>query len=132
MTIQGGAKTSMNCLVCGHTLAIFRKLSLGDFCCQEHRELFIKDQSERGLARPMESGGEVRKAAAAGTRVYAQFLMEELPALEDGRGYVGYGPVAPFRTFAPAAESPVRSFARLAEAKYTESMEPQRGDTSPI
>ena len=84
MTIREGATASMNCLVCGHKLAIFRKLSLGDFCCQEHRALFIQDQSERGLARLMESGGEARKAS--GTRVYAQFLLDELPAREDERG----------------------------------------------
>jgi len=28
---MGGMTASMNCLVCGHKLAIFRKLSLGDF-----------------------------------------------------------------------------------------------------
>src|SRR2546425_457958 len=130
MTMHEGTTASMNCLVCGHKLAIFRKLSLGDFCCQEHRALFIQDQSERGLARLMESGGETsRKAAgkASGTRVYAQFLLDEPAALEDGRGYIGHGPLAPFRAVPPEgrAEVPARSFARLAQAKHTEWTTPQ-------
>src|SRR5438874_11116682 len=78
-----GMMASMKCLVCGHKLAIFRKLSLGDFCCQEHRALFIREQSDRGLARLMETNGE-SKSRANGTRVYAQFLVDELPAYEDG------------------------------------------------
>ena len=80
---MGGMTASMNCLVCGHKLAIFRKLSLGDFCCQEHRSLFIREQSDRGLARLMETNGET-KSRAAGTRVYAQFLLDELPARSAG------------------------------------------------
>jgi len=45
----------MNCLVCGHKLAIFRKISLGDFCCQEHRTLFLREQNEQGVIRLAES-----------------------------------------------------------------------------
>src|SRR5713226_3677836 len=86
----------MNCLICGHKLAIFRKLSLGDFCCQEHRSLFIQEQSDRGLARLMEASGEPESRAGR-TRVYAQFLLDELPALQGGPGSVGYGPLAPVR-----------------------------------
>ena len=80
----------MNCLICGHKLAIFRKLSLGDFCCQEHRALFIKEQSDRGLARLMDANGQ-SKSREAGTRVYAQFLLDEVPAQQTGPACVGYG-----------------------------------------
>src|SRR5437667_4959383 len=107
---------SMNCLVCGHKLAIFRKLSLGDFCSQEHRALFIREQSDRGLARLMETNGETR-SRASGTRVYAQFLLDELPASQAGPGSLGYGPLAPIRSLAPQA--PLLSFARLAPARHT-------------
>src|SRR5436309_1487215 len=103
----------MNCLVCGHKLAIFRKLSLGDFCCQEHRALFIREQSDRGLARLMETNGEP-KGRANSTRVYAQFLVDELPANEDGPVCLGYGPLAPTPLVAP--EPPQRSLLRLAPA----------------
>src|ERR1041385_4738086 len=94
-----GTMASMKCLVCGNKLAIFRKLSLGDFCCQEHRALFIKDQNDRGLARLMEPAAESKNAAGA-TRVYAQFLLEEVPARQDGPGSLGYGPLAPIRVAA--------------------------------
>src|SRR5438105_971765 len=63
----------MNCLVCGHKLAIFRKLSLGDFCCQEHRALFMKEQGERGLARLRKANGGER-SRAIGPRAYPYFL----------------------------------------------------------
>jgi len=113
---MGGMTASMNCLVCGHKLAIFRKLSLGDFCSQEHRALFIREQSDRGLARLMETNGETR-SRASGTRVYAQFLLDELPASQAGPGSLGYGPLAPIRSLAPQA--PLMSFARLAPARHT-------------
>ncbi len=119
----------MNCLVCGHKLAIFRKLSLGDFCCHEHRAVFLQDQSERGLARLTESGRATR-SKVAGTRVYAQFMLEELPAVENGPGCLGYGPVGAFRMV--SSESPAMSFARLEPARHSECVEPQPGDTSPI
>src|SRR6185436_10687305 len=74
-----GIRASMNCLVCGHKLAIFRKLSLGDFCCQEHRSVFLREQNAQGLARLTESA-DISKDQRGGTRVYAQFLEEELVA----------------------------------------------------
>jgi hypothetical protein len=86
----------MNCLVCGHKLAIFRKLSLGDFCCQEHRALFLKEQSDRGLARLKEANGGTQ-AQAIGTRVYAHFLEEPLYPFQSRTGYVGYGPLSAVR-----------------------------------
>src|SRR5438046_7426342 len=113
---MGGMKASMNCLVCGHKLAIFRKLSLGDFCSQEHRALFIREQSDRGLARLMETNGETR-SRASGTRVYAQFLLDEFPATQAGPGSLGYGPLAPIRSLAPQA--PLMAFARLGPARHT-------------
>src|SRR6185436_8638284 len=68
-----GRAACMNCLVCGHKLAIFRKLSLGDFCCQEHRALFMKEQGERGLARLKKANGEP-KSRTIGLRAYPYFL----------------------------------------------------------
>src|SRR6266478_5773585 len=126
---MGGMTASMNCLVCGHKLAIFRKLSLGDFCSQEHRALFIREQSDRGLARLMETNGETR-SRASGTRVYAQFLLDELPASQAGPGSLGYGPLAPIVSLAP--EAPPMSFARLAPARHTEYIEPRPGSTAPL
>src|SRR5262249_47461106 len=96
----GGTTASMNCLICGHKLAIFRKLSLGDFCCQEHRALFMKEQSDRGLARLMDSGGEP-KNRAVGTRVFAQFFLDEVPASEAGHGLRSYGLLTPERIVGP-------------------------------
>src|SRR4029077_18018248 len=120
---------AMNCLVCGHKLAIFRKLSLGDFCCQEHRALFIREQSDRGLARLMETNGESR-SRANGTRVYAQFLVDELPANADGPACLGFGPLSPAPVV--ASEAPHKSFLRLAPAGRSEFIAPEPGDAAPI
>src|SRR6266849_1337553 len=115
----------MNCLVCGHKLAIFRKLSLGDFCCQEHRSLFLEERNDRGVVRQRESAGGSPKSHSAGTRVYAQFLDEELPARSSGGGSRGYGPLSAARVIAP--EAPVRSFLRLAPARALIGGSPQTG-----
>jgi len=127
---------SMNCLVCGHKLAIFRKLSLGDFCCQEHRSVFIQEQGDPALARLMEAGGEP-KSHSGGTRVYAQFLLDELPARQDGPESVGYGPLTSVRMFVPpirmfVPDAPAMSFTRLASARHTECIEPKPGSTAPV
>src|ERR1700682_4494967 len=111
----------MNCLVCGNKLAIFRKLSLGDFCCQEHRSLFLKEQGDGGLARLMETNGNSRiesngaaRNRGVGARVYAQFLHEGLAASSAGADYLGYGPLAQSQIIGP---EPARSpFTRLAPA----------------
>src|SRR5579862_8882179 len=91
----------MKCLVCGHKLARFRKLSLGDFCCQEHRAIYVKEQNDRGLARLTESAAAskphdaaVSKAAGAGTRMYAQFLPDRPAALANEGNCRGHGPLA--------------------------------------
>jgi hypothetical protein len=125
----------MNCLVCGHKLAIFRKLSLGDFCCQEHRSLFLKEQSERGLARLMEPHGSPETHASpknreAGTRVYAQFLHEELAASSDGSDWRGHGPLAPAQVIGPAPQH--RLFSQLAPACLLECSAPEVGVMAPI
>src|SRR5438874_9323657 len=96
-----GMMASMKCLVCGHKLAIFRKLSLGDFCCQEHRALFIKEQSDRGLARLMDSNGESKTRTVGTTRVFAQFFLDEVPASEGGPGCQGHGLLTPERIVGP-------------------------------
>jgi hypothetical protein len=120
----------MNCLVCGHKLAIFRKLSLGDFCCQEHRSLFLKEQSDRGLARLMEPNGNSRNWAA-GARVYAQFLHEELSASPDGTtDYRGHGPLAQAQVIGPERQR--KLFSRLAPACMLECSVPEVGVTTPI
>jgi len=121
----------MTCLLCGHKLAIFRRLSLGDFCCQEHRALFLREQSDQGLARLIESKGESRVQAesriqapppttsqplsrSVATRVYARFLDDELKARSNGGSYVSHGPLAQSRVINP--EAPQKSFSRLAAA----------------
>jgi hypothetical protein len=119
----------MNCLVCGHKLAIFRKLSLGDFCCQEHRSLFLKEQNDRGLARLMETHSNPRNREA-GTRVYAQFLHEELAASSDGTDWRGYGPLAQAQVIGPEPQH--RPFSRLAPACLLECSAPEVGVTAPI
>src|SRR5260370_12366257 len=122
----------MNCLVCGHKLAIFRKLSLGDFCSQEHRSFFLKDQSDLGLARLMETGsepGEVRTAEVR-TRGYAQFQHEELPASPNGAHCLGHGPLAQVQVIGP--ETQRKQFTRLAPAKMLECAEPQVGAMAPM
>src|ERR1700716_1709113 len=103
----------MNCLVCGHKLAIFRKLSLGDFCSQEHRSLFLKDEGDRGLARLMETNNG--EPVEARTRVFAQFLHEALPASADGVDYRGHGPLTQVQVIGP--ETRHRPFTRLAPAQ---------------
>src|SRR5579859_5072695 len=115
----------MNCLVCGHKLAIFRKLSLGDFCCPEHRSLFLKEQSEGGLARLMET-----RPRDAGTRVYAKFLPEGLAALSAQTGSRGHGPLAQAQIIAPEPQS--KAFSRLAPACLLEFAPPEVGVTTPI
>ena len=77
----------MNCLICGHKLAIFRKLSLGDFCCEEHRALFLKEQKDRGLSRLMESSGEVKVRVALLVR--RDFAGDYYQA-GCGQGFAGY------------------------------------------
>src|SRR2546429_2916317 len=128
-----GATANMNCLICGHKLAIFRKLSLGDFCCQEHRALFIKEQSDRGLARLMDTSAEP-KSRAGGTRVYAEFLLDEVPAIEASPGCLGHGPLAPVRMV--GLESRRRmSLPRLAPPRFVEFSEfvaPRHGAGAPI
>jgi hypothetical protein len=124
----------MNCLVCGHKLAIFRKLSLGDFCCQEHRALFLKEQNERGLARLMETADEPKPERArklnGGTRVYSQFLHEELSAFEEAAGCLGYGPLTQTQVIAPEPQR--KCFVRLAPAQGLELTPPPIGVTAPI
>jgi hypothetical protein len=135
----------MNCLVCGDKLAIFRKLSLGDFCCQEHRSLFLKEQSDGGLARLMESNAPSRNESNApsrnesngasrnrgtGARLYAQFLHEGLAASSAGADCRGYGPLAQAQIIRPElARSP---FTRLAPACLLECASPEVGVTAPI
>jgi hypothetical protein len=119
----------MNCLVCGHKLAIFRKLSLGDFCCQEHRSLFLKEQSESGLARLMETNGHSRKQGA-GARVYAQFLHEELSASGDGSECRGHGPMPQSIVIGPEIQH--KPFTKLAPAAVLECSAPEVGVTTPI
>src|SRR6476659_8223552 len=94
--IVEGQRASMNCLVCGHKLAIFRKLSLGDFCCQEHRALFMKEQGERGLARLRTANGEP-KSRTIGPRAYPYFLEDPLDASRGRAACAGFGPVAAMR-----------------------------------
>ena len=119
----------MNCLVCGHKLAIFRKLSLGDFCCQEHRTLFHKEQSEQGLARLMETSSESGKSGGA-TRVYAQFLPEDLTASYSGADSLSYGPLSPSQVMSPAPQRQMLS--RLVTAHAAVSAAPQVGARVPI
>ena len=115
----------MNCLVCGHKLAIFRKLSLGDFCCPEHRSLFLKEQSEGGLARLMET-----RPRDAATRVYAKFLPEGLAALPAGTSSRGHGPLAQPQIIGPESQS--KAYSRLAPACLLEFAPPEVGVTTPI
>ena len=122
-----GQRASMNCLVCGHKLAIFRKLSLGDFCCQEHRMLFVKEQSDRGLARLTDSTVQSRKRAI-GTRVYAHFFLDEVLPVQAGRGYFSHGPLAPMVIVRPPAQSPaLLRVARPQHTEFTAFIAPQRG-----
>jgi hypothetical protein len=136
----------MDCLVCGHKLAIFRKLSLGDFCCLEHRSLFLKEQSDRGLARLMEpSTARVMEPSVAervvepsgssrncgpGARVYAQFLHEELSASPDGTDYRWHGPLSQAQIIRP--EPARKPFTRLAPAVMLECSAPEVGVMAPI
>ncbi len=124
----------MNCLVCGHKLAIFRKLSLGDFCCQEHRALFLKDQSELGLARLVENSSEQKNREnriSGATRVYAQFLHEEVPASVEVAVTVAHGPLAAPRVMI-AAEQSRHCCAQLAPAIAMPCSKPAAGVTAPI
>jgi hypothetical protein len=83
----------MKCLQCGQKLGIFRKLSLGDFCCQEHRSQFILEQSELGLARLMEAKTGKPMLPLyhpAPTRLFPQFfqeLIEPVGLTAQPRGY---------------------------------------------
>ena len=122
----------MNCLICGHKLAIFRKLSLGDFCCQEHRALFSKEQSDRGLARLMETNGDL-KSRGFGTRVYAQFMLDEAPPNPGDSECLAHGPLTPAIMTIPAAQGPPA--ARFAPPRFGELVEfvaPHPGLTRPI
>jgi hypothetical protein len=123
----------MHCLVCGHKLAIFRRLSSGDFCCPEHRALFLKEQSDRGLACLVEARSETQASArnqGAGTRVYAQFLPEELQATHSNAGYCSYGPLAPALLMAP--KTPDKAFSKLAPGRALMAVTPEIGITLPV
>ena len=120
----------MNCLVCGHKLAIFRKLSLGDFCCLEHRTLFLREHNEQGVMRLAESANSSSEDRPGATRVYAQFLQEELAACHSGADYRGYGPLSASVVISP--EAPFRTFSRLAPAQPQALTNPQPGKTAPI
>src|SRR5262245_12207955 len=104
----------MNCLVCGHKLATFRKLSLGDFCCQEHRTLFLKEQNERGMKRLVD-WDRGPKSRMAGTRVYAQFLPEEVAARQHAASCRGYGLLPPVRM--SSSELPPQVIPQLAAGR---------------
>src|SRR3954464_10813662 len=119
----------MNCLMCGEKLAIFRRLSLGDFCNQEHLDLFLKKQNELGVALLAESR-VAPKAQAAGTRLYGQFLQEELPARTEASEYVGHGPLTPGVLVAP--DRPEQSFSGLMPAEPFVLAEPQVGAAAAI
>src|SRR5262249_12346662 len=124
----------MKCLVCGHKLAIFRKLSLGDFCCQEHRALFLKEQSDQGLARLMETSEAAPPRAApvknsGGTRVYAKFLHEALQAVGEGPASVSHGPLPPAHVIAPPQP---KLSCQLAPAKALEYAAPNPGMVAPM
>lgn len=119
----------MNCLVCGHKLAIFRKLSLGDFCCQEHRALFAREKNESGLARLRETGGDSKSGGGA-TRVYAQFLHENLPASAEHAASIVHGPRPAVQWIGP--EPPRKSRSQLAPAFELLTVEPRQGGASPI
>jgi hypothetical protein len=121
----------MNCLVCGHKLAIFRKLSLGDFCCQEHRSLFAKQQSDRGLARLMDTNSQSRNRAV-GMRLYSQFLLDEVPPIQAGLGYLGHGPLAPKRILAPATSPSLHRVTSARRTPFTEFFVPQRGPVAAL
>src|SRR4030095_12529791 len=121
-----GTTAFMNCLICGHKLAIFRKLSLGDFCCQEHRTLFVKEQSDRGLARLTDSPAPSQKRAI-GTR-YAHFFLDEVLPAQAGLGYCGHGPLVPMVIVGPQTQN--RALLRVAlpqHTEFTEFIAPQRG-----
>jgi hypothetical protein len=122
----------MNCLICGHKLAIFRKLSLGDFCCQEHRALFVKDQSDRGLARLMDSGGDP-KTRAVGTRVFAQFFLDEVQASEAGPGFLSCDLISPERIVGPSPRRmPLPGLAPPQYAEFAKFVLPQPGLGNPV
>jgi hypothetical protein len=121
----------MNCLVCGHKLAIFRKLSLGDFCCQEHRALFLKDQNDLGLARLMESSAEPKSRVSSATRVYAQFLHEEVQASVERVAALAHGPLAATKVMI-APETVRKCCTQLAPPVALFWSEPESGVTSPI
>ena len=92
----------MTCLLCGNKLAIFRRMSIGDFCSQEHRALFLREQSDQGLARLVESKRDPQSSKSS-TRVYAQFLPDEVAASRNGAHSVGYGPLAQAQMIRPEA-----------------------------
>src|SRR5437762_4728178 len=116
----------MNCLVCGHKLAIFRKLSLGDFCCQEHRDLYVEEH--HGLAR-VEATTEL-KYGTGGTRVYAQFLQDEPQARKSVSVYRGHGPLTRIHVVAP--DPYCRLFSQLAPARALAAVAPLPGIGTPI
>ena len=123
----------MHCLVCGHKLAIFRRLSSGDFCSPEHRALYLRQQSEDGLACLVEARGETRETQAparkqkAGTRVYAQFFPEELHATHNNTGYCSYGPIEPGVLMAP--RTPDKGFSQLTPCPAFMLVGPEPGVT---
>lgn len=92
----------MHCLLCGRKLAIFRKSALGDFCCAEHRALYLEEQEELGVARLMGSApGKPKTVPAAAPQgrlmlAPAGFLAETAQASSSpspARGY--FHPIRP-------------------------------------
>jgi len=78
----------------------------------------------------MEPKAAPRDREAAGTRVYAHFLHEELSASPDGTDWRGYGPMAQVQVIGPEPQH--RPFSRLAPACLLECAAPEVGVRAPI
>jgi hypothetical protein len=77
----------------------------------------------------METGSEMRNRDA-GTRVYAQFLHEEVAASANGTDCRGYGPLTQAQVIGP--ETVRKQFSRLAPACLLDCADPEIGVTAPI
>jgi hypothetical protein len=91
--------------------------------------MFMKDQGDRGLARLMETSGNGEPTETR-TRVFAQFLHEEIPASANGVEYRGHGPLTQVQVIGP--ETRHRPVTRLAPAQALGCAVAEMGVTAPI
>jgi len=73
---------SNRCLQCGNKLPLFRKVTGGEFCCEEHKQAFAHEQSNRALSRLIDE----QQGIQAGRKPRRRGIALPLPRAANGNG----------------------------------------------